>query len=82
MGRKAKAIGFAIYLGLLENRNLQADAFDVETLILHDGRADPMTLTAAASQAAEQGTVLVARVPPEGRNWKKLLRFEKGAWVQ
>ena len=82
MGRKAKAIGFAIYLGLLENRNLQADAFDVDTLILHDGSADPMTLTAAASQAAEQGTVLVARVPPEGRNWKKLLRFEKGAWVQ
>ena len=82
MGRKAKAIGFAIYLGLLENRSLQAEAFDVDTLILHDGSADPMTLTAAASRAAEQGTVLVARELPKGRSWKNLLRFEKGEWVR
>ena len=82
MGRKAKAIGFAIYLGLLENRSQQAEAFDMDTLILHDGSADSMTLTVAAAKAAERGTVLVARELPKGRRWKKLLRFEKGAWVQ
>lgn len=82
MGRKAKAIGFAVYLGLLENLNRQEDAFDVDTLILHDGTADPLTLTAAAEEAAEMGTVLVSRDLPKGRNWKRLLRFEKGARVQ
>ena len=82
MGRKAKAIGFAMYLDLLQNRNLQEDAFDVDTLILHDGTADPLVLTAAAEEAAEKGTVLVTRELPDGRNWKQLLRFEKGVWVQ
>ena len=82
MGRKAKAIGFAVYLDLLQNRNREEDAFDVDTLILHDGSADPMVLTAAAEKAASQGTVLVTRELPKMRNWKQLLRFEKGAWVQ
>jgi len=82
MGRRAKAIGFAIYLDLLENLNRQEDAFDVDTLILHDGTAEPMVLTAAVEQAAKAGTVLVTRELPGGRNWKQLLRFEKGAWVK
>jgi len=82
MGRKAKAIGFAVYLDLLENRNSREDAFDVDTLILHDGSADPLVLTAAAEEAAKQGTVLVTRELLTTRNWKQLRRFEKGAWVQ
>lgn len=81
MGRKAKAIGFAIYLDLLADLHGQEDAFDVDTLILHDGTADPVTLTAAARQAAETGTVLVTRELPDVRNWKSLRKFEKGAWV-
>ena len=79
MGRNARAIGFAVYLDLLENR--EEDSFDVDTLIVHDGTADPMVLTAAAEEAAAKGTVLVTRELPGGRNWKNLLRFEKGAWV-
>ena len=82
MGRRAKAIGFAIYLDLLQNRSRAKDAFDVDTLILHDGTADPMTLTEAAEEAAKGGTVLVTRQLPTGRNWKALRQFEKGAWVQ
>ena len=80
MGRNAKAIGFAVYLDLLANR--EEDTFDVDTLILHDGSADSLILTAAAEKAAAQGTVLVTRELPGTRNWKHLLRFEKGAWVQ
>ena len=80
MGRNAKAIGFAVYLDFLENR--EEEAFDVDTLILHDGSAEPLVLTAAAAEAAKKGTVLVTRELPDGRNWKHLLRFEKGAWVQ
>ena len=82
MGRKAKAIGFAVYLGLLENRGHESDAFDVDTLILHDGTGDPLELMAVSREAAEQGTVLVTREFPQGRNWKVLRRFEKGVWVE
>ena len=55
--------------------------FHVDTLILHDGTADPLVLTAAAVEAAEKGTVLVTRELPETRSWKHLRRFEKGVWV-
>ena len=79
MGRNAKAIGFAVYLDRLENR--EEEPFDVDTLILHDGSADPLVLTAAAEEASAQGTVLVTRELPETRSWKHLLRFEKGVWV-
>ena len=82
MGRNAKAIGFAVYLDLLENRNREEDAFHVETLILHDGTADPLVLMTAAEEASGNGTVLVTRELPKMRSWRKLLRFEKGAWVQ
>ena len=80
MGRNAKAIGFAVYLDLLENR--EEDTFDVDTLILHDGTAEPLVLTAAAEEAAGKGTVLVTRELPVTRSWRHLRRFEKGAWVQ
>ena len=82
MGRKARAIGFAVYLGLLENRNVREDAFDVDTLILHDGTADPMELMEVAREAADMGTVLVTRELPTGRGWKILRQFDKGAWVK
>ena len=82
MGRNARAIGFAVYLDLLENRNIREDAYDVDVLILHDGTADPLVLTAASEEAAAMGTVLVTRQLPDARNWKQLRRFEKGAWVQ
>ena len=81
MGRKAKAIGFAVYLGLLENRDRLEDAFDVDTLILHDGTVKARILTAAASEAAKSGTVLVARQLPRGRTWKNLIRYENGEVV-
>ena len=71
-----------IFWSSKENRNREEDAFDVDTLILHDGSADPLVLTAAAEEAAAQGTVLVTRELPKVRNWKQLLRFEKGAWVK
>lgn len=79
MGRKARAIGFAIYLDLLQDSRRQENAFDVDTLILHDGTVDTVTLTAAAEKAAADGTVLVTVQIPEDRKWKTLIRFEKGA---
>ena len=82
MGRNAKAIGFAVYLDLLENRNKQENTFDVDTLILHDGTAAPPVLMNAVEEAAGKGTVLVTRELPDTRSWRRLLRFEKGAWVQ
>ena len=76
MGRKARAIGFAIYVDLLQQR--QTQIFDVDTLILHDGTVDPAVLLEEAQAAASAGTVLVASAKPEGRSFGRIIRFEKG----
>ena len=81
LGRQARAVGFAIYVDLLQELRGERDLLDVDTLILHDGSADAVALTKAAAEAAREGTVLVARHLPEGRCWKKLIRFEKGEMV-
>ena len=81
MGRKARAIGFAIYVDLLQGLYSQEQDRCVDTLILHDGTVDTAILTAAAEEAAKNGTILVTRNLPEGQNYKTLIRFEKGVRV-
>ena len=78
LGRNARAIGFAIYVDLLQGARTD---LSVDTLILHDGSVSPRVLTGAAEAAAEAGTVLVARQAPRDRSWKNLIRFEKGERV-
>ena len=78
MGRRARAIGFAVYVDLLEEQNREGEHFDVDTLILHDGTASPRTLTDLAAEAAKTGSVLVARTEPTARRWNRLIRVEQG----
>lgn len=78
MGRTSRAIGFALYLDLLQRQGTPNDAFDVDTLILHDTAVDPAKLIAAAEEASQTGTVLVTTQIPKGRSWGKLLDFRGG----
>ena len=78
MGRRSKAIGFAVYADLLQERSREENPFDVDTLILHDGSVPLTELTEAAEAAARDGSVLVAASMPTGRSWKKLVRMEGG----
>ena len=81
MGRNARAIGFAVYLDLLQELQQEENAFDVDTLILHDGTVSRKELAKAVDAAAKEGSVLVAGRLPQGRHWKQLIRFEKGERV-
>ena len=80
MGKRCRAIGFAIYLNALQDSG--ESALDVDTVILHDGRTDPAVLTAAAEEAARNGSVLVCTSLPKGRHGKTRIRFEKGVQVE
>ena len=82
MGRKSRAIGFAIYVDLLQELMREENAFDVDTVILHDGTVDTVALTAAAEEAAKDGSVLVTSQLPKDRSWKNLVRVEKGERVE
>ena len=78
MGKHCRAIGFAVYLDLLEARQEETDD-SVDTLILHDGTTDTAALTLAAEAAAKDGSVLVAGAAPGRRRWKRLVDLRKGA---
>ena len=77
MGRKARAIGFAIYVDLLAAQSSQD--FHVDTLILHDGAVAPAALMEAAAEAGKAGSVLVARTLPKNRTWGNLIQLKGGA---
>ena len=79
MGYKARAIGFAIYMDLLE-RLLNVDRpYDVDVLLLYDDQTDPGELTRAISAMTQAGTSVSAqKAIPEKLRYKKLLHFSKG----
>lgn len=79
MGRSSRAIGFALYLDLLEHQSMEENGFDVDTLILHSEDADPGMLIEAAQEAAKNGTVLVSTSLPQDRTWGKLMDLRGGA---
>lgn len=78
MGRKSGAIGFAVYLDLLEQREAP-EQYDVDTVLLHDAAADPAALVEAAETLSREGTLLVAAALPQGVHPRRLLKFtERG----
>lgn len=78
MGKTSRAIGFALYLSMLERQNENTGLFDVDTLIVHDGATDPAALIALSEEAAKSGSVLVAAKKPENRNYRRLVRVING----
>lgn len=78
MGKQCKAMGFALYLDLLQARQEAQDSYDIDLLILRSPRQTPEEILALTRQAAQEGTVLVAAQPPKNRTWKRLLDCRKG----
>lgn len=76
MGRKDRAIGFAVYLDQLERLRKPDSRFDVDTVLLHAPDADPAELLEAAETLDTE--VLAAVEPPKGRTWRRLAEFRNG----
>ena len=75
MNRTAKAIGFAVYMDLLQRLEADNSEYDVDAVLLYD--ADDLAAVRQAVKAlADAGTtVLVQRVKPENIRYKKLLKL-------
>lgn len=71
MGKRARAIGFAVYLDQLD----RDEDDDVDTLLL-TGDADPAEILAAVRELP--GTVLAAKTAPTDRRWKRMAQLEDG----
>lgn len=80
MGRSSGAIGFALYLDLLESLHEEAPAYDVDVLLLYDSTVSPAALAARAAALRGEGlTVSTQRAIPEGLRYERLEDLRKEA---
>ena len=76
MGRKSGAIGFAVYLDLLDNFLSERTTFDVDVILLYDDDADLALLDEMAATYMKKGlTVSVQKQVPKKLSCRQLVRF-------
>ena len=64
LGRSSGAIGFAVYLDLLEQLQ-KNEAYDVDTVLLYESGTDPAAVAKAVRRLAESGTVTALTQIPD-----------------
>lgn len=75
MGKKADAIGFAVYLDMLERLNSQKKEYDVDTVLLYDEGTDVSQLCKNIKMLTDIGTsVLAVKTLPQIK-YRQLLKF-------
>ena len=77
MGRESRAVGFAIYMDLLERLGGEGREYDVDTLLIYDERADVPALTRAVERLSASGSVLAQRTIPDRLKYRRLVRLQE-----
>lgn len=79
MGRSSSAVGFALYLDLLEQMERAHSDYDVDVLLLYSDGDDVSAVAAAAeSYAAEGKTVSAQKAVPSKLRYREAVKFGKG----
>lgn len=74
MGRRADAVGFAIYLDLLETLEGSGEGYDVDVLLIALENAEPCTVTKTVEALIKDGkSVSVQRAVPEKLRYRELI---------
>lgn len=77
MHRTSGAVGFAVYLDMLQRLDTPQNQFDVDVVLLYGEDHTPAAVAAAARQIMDGGeSVLAQRLIPEGLHYKRLVRME------
>ena len=79
MGKKAGAIGFAVYIDLLEEIEKESAKYDVDTLLIYEEGEPQKNIIFAVTRLSEAGKAVVAqRAVPEKLRYKKLMKLKDG----
>jgi len=83
LGKKCGAIGFAVYLDLLERFEECEKEYDVDTVILYDEKTELSALGSTVKMFSENDkTVLALRQVPEKLRYRQLLKMnERGVEI-
>lgn len=80
MGKKSKAIGFAVYLDLLEELTKENSGYDVDMLVLYDENSDKAALSKLVDNIIKSGkSVSVQKAVPKKLRYKETGNFISGA---
>ena len=78
MGRSSRAVGFAVYLDMLERLDKSESCYDVDALLLYDEKSDITALSDAVKLLSENGkSVMVQKSAPENIRYRQLLRIKE-----
>jgi ATP phosphoribosyltransferase regulatory subunit len=78
-GKKSGAIGFAVYLDLLERLNTTKRAFDVDVMLCYDDETDAADLAAAVKTITSHGeSVRAQKGESEPVKYRRLVRIKDG----
>ncbi len=76
--RCAGAVGFAVYLDLLEQLPAEDTGYDVDVLLLYDAGADILSVAKAVAELTDQGmTVSAQKSIPQKLRFRQLLQLSK-----
>lgn len=79
MNREAGAVGFAVYVDLLEPLFLSPSAYDLDAVLLYGSQTPAADVCAAVEDLTEKGYCVSAlRQVPEGKTYRRLFRLENG----
>lgn len=79
MGKSSGAIGFAVYVDLLEYLDYSQKSFDVDIVLIYDADTDVKTLTQAVKKLNSTGeSVQVQKSVSKVLKYKKLLQLKDG----
>ena len=77
MGRRSGAIGFALYLDLLEGLDVDTPAYDVDVLLLYDKTDSPAAVAAKVAELRTSGLTVSAQCAiPERVRYAELRRMK------
>lgn len=78
LGRRAGAVGFALYLDLLEQLPMESSAYDVDVLLVYDAAVDMEAVAKAVTELTAAGkTVSAQKSIPRKLRYRQLLRLPK-----
>ena len=77
MNRRSSAIGFAVYLDMLERFNLLSNEYDFNTLITYSDKTDLSALNKFADELIKNGErVLVSKKTSDSIKYRRLIDFD------
>ena len=79
MGKQAGAIGFAVYLDLLDRLYDEVESYDADVVVVYESEADAVTVCREVNRLTKEGKrVSVRRTLPTKMRYKQLITVKNG----